>query len=91
MLSAPPYALHVAASIGHSMGGNVVLLHAARFDSVPLVVNLSGRFHLQHGIVKPPLGGAPSLISPTKKSNSDLWISLCLFASKPTSLDLVGS
>ena len=41
------------AIIGHSMGGNVVLLHAALFGTVPLVVNLSARYFLDKGILAP--------------------------------------
>lgn len=47
------HGLRVVALIGHSMGGNVVLLHAAQHHVVPLVVNLSGRHHLERGIIQP--------------------------------------
>lgn len=40
----------VAAIIGHSKGGNVVLLYASRFNDVHNVVNISGRFNLSRGI-----------------------------------------
>lgn len=40
----------VAAIIGHSKGGNVVLLYASRFNDVQNVVNISGRFDLRRGI-----------------------------------------
>ncbi|KAI3692573.1 hypothetical protein L6452_32390 [Arctium lappa] len=40
----------VAAIIGHSKGGNVVLLYASRFNDVHTVVNISGRFNLSRGI-----------------------------------------
>ncbi|KAF5815297.1 putative feruloyl esterase [Helianthus annuus] len=40
----------VAAIIGHSKGGNVVLLYASRFNDVHNVVNISGRFDLKRGI-----------------------------------------
>ncbi|XP_024963130.1 uncharacterized protein LOC112503299 isoform X2 [Cynara cardunculus var. scolymus] len=40
----------VAAIIGHSKGGNVVLLYASRFNDVHSVVNISGRFNLNRGI-----------------------------------------
>ncbi len=35
---------------GHSKGGNVVLLYAAQYDDVPLVVNIAGRYHMQQGV-----------------------------------------
>nr|XP_043627550.1 uncharacterized protein LOC122599159 isoform X2 [Erigeron canadensis] len=40
----------VAAIIGHSKGGNVVLFYASRFHNVHNVVNISGRFDLKRGI-----------------------------------------
>eukprot|EP00455_Lapot_gusevi_P031656 TRINITY_DN3440_c0_g1_i1.p1 TRINITY_DN3440_c0_g1~~TRINITY_DN3440_c0_g1_i1.p1 ORF type:complete len:169 (+),score=33.72 TRINITY_DN3440_c0_g1_i1:427-933(+) len=40
----------VVALIGHSMGGNIVLLYAAQFDDIPQIINLSGRFELDKGI-----------------------------------------
>ena len=42
----------VAAVVGHSKGGDVVLLYAATHDDVPLVVNLAGRFDMQRGLVE---------------------------------------
>ncbi|XP_021730002.1 putative uncharacterized protein YDL057W isoform X2 [Chenopodium quinoa] len=36
--------------IGHSKGGNVVLLYAAKYHDVHRVVNISGRFDLEKGI-----------------------------------------
>ncbi|KAK3014611.1 hypothetical protein RJ639_009110, partial [Escallonia herrerae] len=42
--------LSVAAIVGHSKGGNVVLLYASRYDDVHTVVNVSGRFDLRRGI-----------------------------------------
>ncbi|KAL5836197.1 hypothetical protein ACOSQ4_015694 [Xanthoceras sorbifolium] len=36
--------------VGHSKGGNVVLLYASKYNDVPVVVNISGRFHLERGI-----------------------------------------
>jgi uncharacterized protein len=33
--------------VGHSKSGNNVLLYAAKYDDVPLVVNLAGRFHMK--------------------------------------------
>ena len=47
------HGMRVVALIGHSMGGNVVLLHAAQHHVVPLIVNLSGRHHLERGIIQP--------------------------------------
>ncbi|XP_026662640.1 putative uncharacterized protein YDL057W [Phoenix dactylifera] len=40
----------VNAIIGHSKGGNVVLLYASMYHDVPIVINLSGRFALDRGI-----------------------------------------
>ncbi|KAK9274087.1 hypothetical protein L1049_018901 [Liquidambar formosana] len=36
--------------IGHSKGGNVVLLYASRYSDVRIVINISGRFNLERGI-----------------------------------------
>ncbi|CAA7039806.1 unnamed protein product [Microthlaspi erraticum] len=40
----------ISAIIGHSKGGNVVLLYAAKYKDVQTVVNISGRFFLERGI-----------------------------------------
>ncbi|KAK3161100.1 hypothetical protein QOZ80_1BG0071830 [Eleusine coracana subsp. coracana] len=40
----------VTAIVGHSKGGNVVVLYASIYGDVPLVVNLSGRFYVEKGI-----------------------------------------
>ncbi|XP_048563471.1 uncharacterized protein LOC125543995 isoform X1 [Triticum urartu] len=40
----------VAAVVGHSKGGDVVVLYASLYDDVRMVVNLSGRFYLEKGI-----------------------------------------
>ncbi|GJM94091.1 hypothetical protein PR202_ga10707 [Eleusine coracana subsp. coracana] len=40
----------VTAIVGHSKGGNVVVLYASIYSDVPLVVNLSGRFYVEKGI-----------------------------------------
>ncbi|XP_010453252.1 PREDICTED: uncharacterized protein LOC104735205 [Camelina sativa] len=40
----------VSTIIGHSKGGNVVLLYAAKYNDVQTVVNISGRFFLERGI-----------------------------------------
>ncbi|KAF8670986.1 hypothetical protein HU200_050259 [Digitaria exilis] len=40
----------VAAIVGHSKGGDVVVLYASIYNDVPMVVNLSGRFDLEKGI-----------------------------------------
>ncbi|XP_030530748.1 uncharacterized protein LOC115741141 isoform X1 [Rhodamnia argentea] len=40
----------IKAIIGHSKGGNVVLLYASKYDDVNTVVNISGRFNLERGI-----------------------------------------
>lgn len=40
----------VAAIVGHSKGGNVVLLYASMYNDVHTIVNISGRFNLENGI-----------------------------------------
>ncbi|KAF8388806.1 hypothetical protein HHK36_025486 [Tetracentron sinense] len=40
----------ISAILGHSKGGNVVLLYASRYNDVDTVVNVSGRFNLERGI-----------------------------------------
>ncbi|KXZ47005.1 hypothetical protein GPECTOR_39g499 [Gonium pectorale] len=40
----------VAAIVGHSKGGNVVLLYAAKYDDVPRVVSVAGRAVMGRGI-----------------------------------------
>lgn len=40
----------IAAVIGHSKGGDVVLLYASKYSDVSTVVNISGRFNLERGI-----------------------------------------
>lgn len=40
----------VVAIIGHSKGGNAVLLYASRYNDVQTVVNIAGRFDLKRGI-----------------------------------------
>ncbi|KAL5228152.1 hypothetical protein ABZP36_016417 [Zizania latifolia] len=40
----------VKAIVGHSKGGDVVVLYASIYDDVHMVVNLSGRFHLKSGV-----------------------------------------
>ncbi len=45
--------------------GNVVLLHAAQYDTVPNVINLSGRFHMQHGVAPPPNQNEQDALSQT--------------------------
>ncbi|KAM7252640.1 hypothetical protein ACFE04_008149 [Oxalis oulophora] len=40
----------VIALIGHSKGGNVVLLYASMYNDVRTIVNLSGRFNLERGM-----------------------------------------
>ncbi|KAF5192751.1 Alpha/beta-Hydrolases superfamily protein [Thalictrum thalictroides] len=40
----------IRAIVGHSKGGNAVLLYAARYNDVHTVVNISGRFNLKKGI-----------------------------------------
>lgn len=43
--------------IGHSKGGNAVLLYASKYKDVASIVNISGRFDLRRGI-KGRLGGS---------------------------------
>ncbi|XP_043708608.1 uncharacterized protein LOC122657879 [Telopea speciosissima] len=40
----------ISAVLGHSKGGNVVLLYASSYTDVRTVVNASGRFNLERGI-----------------------------------------
>jgi len=40
----------VTAVVGHSKGGDVVVLYASIYDNVRTIVNLSGRFDLKKGI-----------------------------------------
>ncbi|XP_073042576.1 uncharacterized protein [Primulina eburnea] len=40
----------VTAVVGHSKGGNAVLLYASRYNYVETVVNIAGRFNLRRGI-----------------------------------------
>ncbi|KAF3447539.1 hypothetical protein FNV43_RR12725 [Rhamnella rubrinervis] len=42
--------LLITAIVGHSKGGNAVVLYAAKYDKVSKVVNISGRFDLARGI-----------------------------------------
>ncbi|GER50605.1 alpha/beta-Hydrolases superfamily protein [Striga asiatica] len=41
---------HVVALVGHSKGGNAVLLYASMYNDVCTIVNISGRFDLRRGI-----------------------------------------
>nr|KJB52725.1 hypothetical protein B456_008G274300 [Gossypium raimondii] len=41
----------ITAILGHSKGlGNVVLLYASKYNDVPTIINISGRFHLEKGM-----------------------------------------
>ncbi|KAL6851667.1 hypothetical protein ACP4OV_020231 [Aristida adscensionis] len=40
----------IIALVGHSKGGNAVLLYASMYHDVPMVVNISARFALERGI-----------------------------------------
>ncbi|XP_048332167.2 uncharacterized protein LOC107420128 isoform X1 [Ziziphus jujuba] len=42
--------LSITAIVGHSKGGNVVVLYAAKYNNISAVVNISGRFDLIRGI-----------------------------------------
>ncbi|KEP60966.1 UNVERIFIED_CONTAM: hydrolase, alpha/beta fold family protein [Hammondia hammondi] len=46
------YSLEVVCIIGHSRSATTVLLHAAMFDDVPLVVSLAGRYDMRQGLEK---------------------------------------
>ncbi|KAJ4733034.1 alpha/beta-Hydrolases superfamily protein [Rhynchospora pubera] len=41
---------NIIAIVGHSKGGNAALLYASEYHDIPSVVNISGRFGLNHGI-----------------------------------------
>lgn len=40
----------ISAIIGHSKGGNIVLLYASKYRDISTVVNVSGRFYMDKGI-----------------------------------------
>ncbi|KAL9440366.1 hypothetical protein AB3S75_019097 [Citrus x aurantiifolia] len=40
----------ITAIIGHSKGGNAVLLYASKYNDIIIVINISGRFNLKRGI-----------------------------------------
>lgn len=40
----------ITAIVGHSKGGNVVLLYSSKYNDLPTVINISGRFHLEKGM-----------------------------------------
>lgn len=42
----------VVCVIGHSKGGNCVVLYASKYHDVPFVINISGRFALEKGILE---------------------------------------
>ncbi|CAN8278072.1 unnamed protein product [Cochlearia groenlandica] len=42
----------VTVILGHSKGGDVVLLYASKYHNVPNVINLSGRYHMEKGIAE---------------------------------------
>ncbi|PPS19705.1 hypothetical protein GOBAR_AA00882 [Gossypium barbadense] len=42
----------VSAILGHSKGGNVVLLYASKYQDLRIVVNVSGRYDLKRGIAE---------------------------------------
>lgn len=47
---------------GHSKGGDSVVTYAAKYDDIPKVVNVSGRFHLDKGetrALRPALPPSP--------------------------------
>ncbi|XP_039051046.1 uncharacterized protein LOC120192328 isoform X2 [Hibiscus syriacus] len=42
----------VSAILGHSKGGNVVLLYASKYQDIRTVINVSGRYDLKRGIAE---------------------------------------
>ncbi|PON37384.1 Alpha/beta hydrolase fold, partial [Trema orientale] len=42
----------ISAIVGHSKGGDVVLLYASRYHNIRMVVNVSGRYDLKRGIAE---------------------------------------
>ncbi|MCL7025310.1 hypothetical protein MKW94_019599 [Papaver nudicaule] len=36
--------------LGHSKGGDTVLVYASKYHDVPIVINVSGRYHMEKGI-----------------------------------------
>lgn len=42
----------LAALTGHSKGGNDVLLYASKYDDIPLVINIAGRFDCKKGVAE---------------------------------------
>ncbi|CAI9100599.1 OLC1v1037728C1 [Oldenlandia corymbosa var. corymbosa] len=42
----------IAAILGHSKGGNIVLLYASKYHDISTVVNVSGRYKLDRGIAE---------------------------------------
>uniref|UniRef100_A0A0G4FV89 AB hydrolase-1 domain-containing protein n=1 Tax=Chromera velia CCMP2878 TaxID=1169474 RepID=A0A0G4FV89_9ALVE len=44
--------LNVRAIAGHSRGGNNVLIYAFRFDDVPEIINIAGRFDMSEGVIE---------------------------------------
>ncbi|KAI3979428.1 hypothetical protein MKX01_001620 [Papaver californicum] len=42
----------VGAIVGHSKGGDVVLVYASKYQDVPTVVNVSGRYNMERGIAE---------------------------------------
>ncbi|XP_027333820.1 uncharacterized protein LOC113848482 [Abrus precatorius] len=40
----------ITAIVGHSKGGNVVLLYASKYKDIHIIVNISGRFNLARGM-----------------------------------------
>lgn len=48
------HGLHALGLLGHSKAGSGVVLYAAKYDDVPRVVNVSGRFEMTSGAPAPP-------------------------------------
>ena len=53
--------------LGHSKGGSAVVLYTAKYDDVPRVINVSGRFDMQRG-------ARPQLL----RSQSIAWTSVSM-------------
>ncbi len=42
----------VCAVAGHSKGGNTVLLYGSKYDDLPLIVNMAGRYDMRQGVTQ---------------------------------------
>jgi alpha/beta superfamily hydrolase len=61
----------VTAVIGHSMGGNIVMMFASKYYGlVPVIVNVSGRYFMNHGNSK---HFSPEQINQLEQAGSFVW------------------